>query len=201
MSHYRNRRSFASRTARGFMRLNKFSSADKPAPVELASAGTTGSAEGSIPGQSALQANADALVGESAEVTDLNGTVDRDLGVTDAPHVAPQQCGETAGAPSSAATDNGASAGSSPEQRGSHEVTSKPDQQRPTPLSDHSAGGGVCCAMLAAQVHADRWATLAVIAIFICAFAIAAIRANRSSRPTTPPRGPFAGSDPRNNRS
>jgi len=67
------------------------------------------------------------------------------------------------------------------------------NQQRPSPPSTHSAGGGVCCVMLAAQVHYDRWATLAVIAVFLCGFAVAAIRANRSSRPTTPPRGPFAG--------
>lgn len=149
MSHYRNRRSFASRTARGFMRLPKFSSADKPAPSDLAFAGTTGSAEGSIPGQLALQANADASAGGAMETTGTNGTVDRGLGVTDAPHVAPQQCGETAGA---------------------------------------------FIPMLAVgQYHYDRWATLAVIVVFLGGYIVAAIRSNRSSRPTTPPRGPFAG--------
>lgn len=138
MTHRENSRAFSRRYGRCFWkRAAQFSSADKPAPVELASAGVTGSAEGST----------------------------------------------------SAATDNGASAGSSPEQRGSHEVA----HQQATPPSTHSAGGGVCCLMLAAQVHADRWATLAVIAVFLCGFAIAAIRANRSSRPTTPPLGPFAG--------
>ena len=144
MSHYQTSRSFASRTARGFARLPKFSSADKPAPEGLASAGTTGSAEGSIPGQLALQANADASAGGLMETTGTNGTVDRDLGVTGAPHAAELQSKETAGA---------------------------------------------FIPMLAVgQYHYDRWATLAVIAVFLCGFAIAAIRANRSSRPPTPPR-------------
>ena len=147
MTHHRNRRSFAARTARGFMRLNKFSSADKPAPVELASAGTTGAGSGSISGTPGSQP-------DSLPVT----------------------------------------------QRG---VQSQTEVTRilGAPPSTHSAGGGVCCVMLAAQFHVDRWATLAVFAIFASVFAVAIIRANRSSRPTTPPRGPFAGSDPRNNRS
>lgn len=56
------------------------------------------------------------------------------------------------------------------------------------PSPRHSAGGGVCCVMLC-QIHADRWATLAVIAVFLCGWAVAVIRANRSSRPHTPTRG------------
>lgn len=186
MTHRENSRAFSRRYGRCFWkRAQQFSSADKPTPEGLASAGITnvGSAEGHIH-EATIQADG----GTSDQGTGPKLTAQRNVGLAGAPHAASRQREETAGAPSSAATDNGASAGSSPEQRGSHEVTSKPDQQRPTPLSDHSAGGGVCCAMLAAQVHADRWATLAVIAVFICAFAVAAIRANRPQRPQSPPR-------------
>lgn len=141
MSHYQNRRSFASRTARGFARLPKFSSADKPAPEGLASAGTTGSAEGSDSKIASDTGRPDSIGPE--------GTAQRNVGLAGATHAASRQREETAGA---------------------------------------------FIPMLAVgQYHYDRWATLAVIVVFLGGYIVAAIRSNRSSRPTTPPRGPFAG--------
>lgn len=181
MSHYRNRRSFAARTARGFMRLHKFSSPGKPAPAGLASAWTTGSGEGS-----------DSKAGACAGL----GTRDRDDGhkgnsgqgvVPTAP-----PCGvttDTANAFGGAYVNESQNAtlaalASQPgvvetQQRGSHEVTSKPYQQRPTPLPTNSAGGGVLVAVPFLVLAAfDRYATLAVIIATLVIFAWAVVRAN-----------------------
>lgn len=174
MSHAANTRAFSRRMGRGFWsRARKFSESAKPAPATSLLAGTTGADSGS-----------DSNGGDHEAVTRCSDestkrTVARCVGGTDAPHVASPRCGETAGASANCGQKGG-------------DTESIQNQQRPSPSPDHSAGGGVLSVMLAAQVHADRWATLAVIAIFICAFAVAAIRANRSSRPTTPPRGQSA---------
>jgi len=178
MSHYRNRRAFAARTARGFMRLNKFSSADKPAPSDLAFAGTTGPAEGS---DSKVESDTGSPDADRSE-----GTAQRDVGLAAPPcgvttatassYVTTEVTGATPAAPSIA----GQPGVEQQQQRGSS-VTSKPQRHSP-PSSIHSAGGGVCCVMLA-QVHADRWATLAVIAVFFSVFAVAIIRANRFPKP------------------
>lgn len=138
MSHYQNRRSFASRTARGFARLPKFSSADKPAPEGLASAGTTGSAEGS-----------DSKIGDG--LSDTRGSDESIKGNS-----------------------------------GSGVVPTAP----PCGVTTATAFIPV---LAVGQYHYDRWATLAVIVVFLGGYIVAAIRSNRSSRPTTPPRGPFAG--------
>lgn len=77
---------------------------------------------------------------------------------------------------------------------------SKPGVNSPASGFDSQRPAIVLIPMLA-QVHADRLATLAVIFVFICIFAVSAWRANRSSIPTTPTRSRSGGSDSHNNRS
>lgn len=180
MNHSTAKHTFARRYGRGFWR-RKFSTPDKPTHASVLAAGATagpGVGLDSVVGTDRL---ADARGSDES----TKGTVARCVWSTDAPHVAMPSGLETAGAYAE-----------QHQQMGSNEVT---NQQRPSPPSTYSADGGVCCVMIC-QIHADRWATLAVIAIFICAFAVAAYRANRSSRPTTPPRGQSGVSKLTNNR-
>lgn len=164
MSHYANRINFARRGNRWVGRqMSKFSSPDKSAPADLATAGATDSGEGS-----------DSKSGASAGLgaRDCDDSHKGNSGQSVVPTAPP--CGVT--------TDTALTGGDTQSQ-------TPTDQQRPTPLSDHSAGGGVLVAAPFIVLAAfDRWATLAVIVVTLIAFAWAIVRVNRSSRPTTPPR-------------
>lgn len=164
MNHSTAKHTFARRYGRGFWR-RKFSESAKPNLAALAAGEATG-ADSGLDSEVAEQAVGDTR----SRGTDTKGTVARCVGGTDSPHVASLSGGETAGAHAW-----------QHQQRWIYEVDTN---QQASPPSRHSAGGGVCCVipLLAAQVHADRWATLAVITVFICAFAVAAYRANRSGK-------------------
>lgn len=163
MSHANNIRAFSRRYGRGFWsRARKFSESAKPAPATSLLAGTTG-ADSGFDSKVGTDRQGDARCSDES----TKGAVARCVGSADAPHVAPPNGGETDGAtpPTTKGGDNGGS------------LTNYPDL---SPSPTYSAGGGVLSVMpLLAQFHADRWATLAVIAIFICAFAVSAYRANQ----------------------
>jgi len=129
-------------------------------------------------------------ISSTVEPAPEHGLASETAGAVEGPlYVAPSTDGATLAAPTLASQPGVASH----QQRGTHEVVeASQDPQQPSPPSRHSAGGGVCCLMLSAQVHADRWATIAIMAVLVCGWAVAVIRANRPPRPHTPPRGPFA---------
>lgn len=169
MNHAANTRAFARRMGRGFWRrARKFSESAKPAPASSLLAGTTGADSDSV---------SISKDGEHAAVTRCSDesterAVARCVGGTDAPHVALLQSGETAGANCQSANCG---------QKGGDTATDQTNHLDLSPSPRHSAGGGVLSVMLC-QVHADRWATLAVITVFLCAFAVAVIRANRPGK-------------------
>ncbi|TXH52723.1 MAG: hypothetical protein E6Q97_15000 [Desulfurellales bacterium] len=166
MSHRTNTRIFSRRYGRGWWamgRQKQFSSADKPAPSDLAFAGTTGSAEVSDSKVASDTGRPDSIGPE--------GTAQRDVGLAGAPHAASRQRDETAGALSKGA--NCATTG------GDTQSQTPTDQQRPTPLPTNSAGGGVLVAVPFLVLAAfDRYATLAVIIATLVIFAWAVVRAN-----------------------
>lgn len=152
MSHANNIRAFSRRMGRGFWRnARKFSAPDKPTHATGLAAGATVGPGAGFDSKVGTDRLADARCSDES----TKGTATRSVGSADAPHVAPPNGGETAGA---------------------------------------------FILPIMAAWHWDRWVTLGCAVLLLSFWAIAIIRAIKTSSPPTPPRGRSGVSDPRNNR-